>query len=508
MRIVVLGKYKTLIIVRSVIVLGDKWKQKSDCIDPKLIYQHHAGREGPIIKYFFTLRPDLKPVQDEDGSWHGLLVPQARLLTDLRDFHLLKQVVSCGRGFGKTMLGAAAGLYYSDEYSTEIGKPLNVLIVSSQDALFDNIRIFFRNREDLQKRLLIHSAVDVIPKKGLEFKDTHSRLIPVKATIKAVEGNRADVIIFDETQDIDTAVILKALGCLKKDQLGIVIFLGTPYTEKKSGRPWFIQLVNDPKHFVKGIPFHLTQHSSDVTGGWNDVDVWKASWSKERWNAECLGKTTENKEKSYFGGENVDACCRDVEADPIGGMNATREAGIDCGFHNTTYILTERVGSVLRNILYIGWWKDQSIEAIAPEIGCLLNQHRPTITKIDSKTGSIADYRSIIHNYYKGRIDKVDASKTFANEDKTMITIKAAMRGQLRRKVGESHNLIIPMRLKFADELVKQMLKYNIYHKEVDDLVDALMLSCYEPPKGASGEHGCAVFLGPPIIMRRKSIFG
>jgi len=487
--------------------LGDKWKQKQDSIDPSLIYQHHAGREGPIIKYFFTLRPDLKPVQDGDGSWHGLLIPQAQLLDDLRNFHLLKQAVSCGRGFGKTMLCAAAGLYYADEYSTEIGKPLNVLVVSSQDALFDNIRIFFRNREDLVKRLLIKSVVDVIPKKGLEFKDTHSRLIPVKATVKAVEGNRADVIIFDETQDIDTSVILKALGCLKKDKIGMVIFIGTPFSEKKTGRPWFIQLINDPKHFVKGMPFHLTQHSSDVTGGWNDVDMWKATWSKERWNAECLGKVTENKEKSYFGGENVDSCCQDIEPDPIGGMNATREAGIDCGFHNTVYYLTERVGSVKRNLLYIGVWKDQSIELIAPEIGRLLNQHRPNIVKIDSKTGSVADYREVIHRYYKGRIDKVDASKQFMNEDKTTITVKAAMRGQLLRKIREK-NLIIPMRLEHTDELVKQLLKYNIYHKEGDDHVDALMLSCYEPPKGATGQNGCAVILGPPIIIRKKSIYG
>jgi hypothetical protein len=294
---------------------------------------------------------------------------------------------------------------------------------------------------------------------------------------------------------------------LKKDIVGMVIFIGTPYSEKKTGRPWFIQLVNDPKHFVKGMPYHLTQHSSDVTGGWNSVEDWKATWSKERWNAECLGKVTENKEKSYFGGENVDACCQDVEPDPEGGLNATREVGIDCAFHNTTYILTERIGSVKRKILYIGYWKDQSIELLAPEIGRLLNQHRPTVVKIDSKTGSIADYRAYIHQYYRGRIDKIDASKQFPNEDKSMISVKDAMRGQTLRKIREK-NLIIPMRLVNTEELVKQLLKYNIHHKEGDDLVDALMLSCYEPPKGASGEHGCAVFLGPPIIMRRKSIFG
>lgn len=477
--------------------MSDIWKRKEVEIDPKLIYKS-TGRDSPVIKYFWTIRPDLV------GK---LLVPQADLLKDLINFHLLHHVISCGRGFGKTMICAAVALYLADEYSTKIGRPLNVLIVSSQDALYDYINEFFRNRPDLVERLIQKSAYNMIPKNGLQFKDNLSRLIPAKATIKAVEGNRADVIILDETQEIDTPVILKALGCSKLDILGMLVSIGTPFSMKKTGVPWFIQLVKDPKHFLKDQPFHLTQHSSDVTGGWNSVKIWKASWSKERWNAECLGQVTEDKEKSYFGSENVDNCCRDIEPDPIGGMNATREVGIDCGFHNTTYVLTERVGSILRNILYIGWWKDQSIEVIAPEIGKLLTTQRPDITKIDSKTGSIADYRSVLRLYYKGRMDKVDASKEIMNEDKSMITIKAAMRGQLRRKVGESHNLIIPMRMKYADEMVKQMLKYNIHKHEGDDIVDALMLSCYEPPKGSGGING-RMSIANPVIIKKVDRFG
>jgi hypothetical protein len=477
------------------------YKRKEEAIDPKLIYQKGAGRESPIIEYFWTIRPDLKGL---------LLVPQAQLLKDLRNFELLRQAVSCGRGFGKTMLVAAAGLYYADKYSTEIGKPLNVLVVSSQEALYTNIGVFFRNRPDLQERLVIKSNFDMIPKTGIQFKDNLSRLIPAKATVKAVEGNRADVIIIDETQDVDTGVILKALGCLKKDILGMLIVIGTPYSEKKSGIPWFIQLIEDSKHFIKGIPFHLTQHSSDVTGGWNDVAIWKATWSKERWNAECLGQVTANKEKSYFGSTNVDLCCQDIEPDPQGGMNATREVGIDCGFHNTTYILTERNGSVKRMVLYIGYWKDQSIENLAPQIGALLSSHRPTITKIDSKSGSIADYRQVIRPYYRGRMDKVDLSKAITltdGEEKRELSTKEAARGQLLRKVRE-HNLIISTRLENSKPLIEQMLKYNIHHKEGDDLVDALMLSCYEPPKGASGLNGRMSFGGKITFDNKVDRYG
>ena len=282
---------------------------------------------------------------------------------------------------------------------------------------------------------------------------------------------------------MDKVVFHDESGCLKDDVLGIVVFIGTPYTENK-GLNWFIELIKNPKHFLKGIPFHLTQHSSDVTGGWNAVTTWKAAWSKERFNAECMGKITENKDKSYFGSGNVSKSVFDIEASPEGGMNATREIGIDCGYHNTTLIVTERIGATKRKILFIKWWKDKSIEDIAPEIGKILNAWNPSITKIDSKTGSIADYRAIIKRYTYKSIIKIDASRDVKLEDGHSVSIKECMRGQLLRKLREGTNLIIPQRLEFVDELIKQMLKYNIHHKEGDDLVDALMLSCYEPPSG------------------------
>jgi len=472
--------------------MSDIWKRKKKEIDPNLIYQP-SGNDSPIIKYFWKLRPDLK------GK---LLVPQADLLKDLRDFHYLHHAVSCGRGFGKTMLVSAAGLYYADEWSTQEGKQVNVLCISSQKALFDNMNIFFRNNPDLGKRLTVPPVHNWIPQDGAEFKDNHSRIIPAMATVHSVEGNRADVLIFDETQHIPEDVITKALGCLKDDVLGIVVFIGTPYTEKK-GLNWFIELIKDPKHFLKTIPFHLTQHSSDVTGGWNAVDTWKAAWSKERFNAECMGKVTENKDKSYFGSGNVSKCVYDIEPDPEGGMNSTREAGIDCGYHNTTYILTERIGATKRKVLDIRWWKDKSIEDIAAEIGNLLNMQGPMITKIDSKTGSIADYRALIKRYTYKSIMKVDASQQVKMEDGHFITTKECMRGQLLRKLREGTNLIIPQRLVNSKPLIDQLLKYNIHHKEGDDLVDALMLSCYEPPKGSLGGNGRVSIMNHPIHMEK-----
>ncbi len=487
--------------------MSDLWKRKNIGIDPKLIYKS-TGNDAPIIKYFWTIKPELKPYQDEEGKWHGLLISQANLLKDLTDFHLLHHVVSCGRGFGKTMICSAAALFLADEYSTKIGKPLNVLIVSSQKAMFENTTTYFRNRPDLAERLLVRSPIDLVPKDGAQFKDNLSRLIPAKATVGSVEGNRADVIILDETQDIEEEVIMKAAGCSKKDIIGMFVVIGTPIDKesraKNRGLNWFIELVKNPKH-IKGMPYHLTQHPSDVTGGWNSVDDWKAMWSKERFDAECLGIVTETKDKSYFGSSNVKKIFQDVPTDPIGGTNSVREVGIDCGFHHTDYALTEKLGPK-RNTLFLKEWKDCSIEDIAPEIASLINQHNPIIVRIDSKSGSIANYRTEIKKYCYKRIESIDASKILEIVDdtgtKTNITIKDAVRGQMLRKVRENQ-IVISTRLKFSDLLLEQMLKYNIHHKEGDDLLDALMLSCYEPPKGSLGGNGRVSIMNHPIHMEK-----
>jgi hypothetical protein len=107
-------------------------------------------------------------------------------------------------------------------------------------------------------------------------------------------------------------------------------------------------------------------------------------------------------------------------------------------------------------------------------------------------------------------MDKVDLSKAITltdGEEKRELSTKEAARGQLLRKVRE-HNLIISTRLENSKPLIEQMLKYNIHHKEGDDLVDALMLSCYEPPKGASGLNGRMSFGGKITFDNKVDRYG
>ena len=433
---------------------------------------------SPIIKYFYSCRPDLKD---------KLLVPQADMLKDLIDLHYNYHAISCGRGFGKTMSAGCVGLYFADEYSTKIGKPLTVLVISSQEALYRNVGTFFEMNPSLRPRLKVQPVGPrELPASGaFQFVDNHSMFIHRLATIKAVEGIRADVIIVDETQDIDTSVILKGLGCLKTDILGIVIFIGTPFTENKGkvGKVnWFIELVKNPKKFIEGKPFHLSQYPSNLCS-WNDVSLWKAAWGPVRFDAECLGIVTPVEDKPTF--NNVEACCYDIDGVPEGGVNSRREAGIDCGEGRTTYILTERIGTVKRKVLYIEIWEDKHIQDIAPEIAGLINLHNPSLTKIDSKQGKFApSYKREIKKYTQKLMVAVDASlkdKVLTSTgEENLMTIKANMMGQLIKKIREG-NLIIPMRIKYADLLVKELKIYNPKKGRNDDLVDALALSCYEP---------------------------
>jgi hypothetical protein len=437
------------------------------------------GRTGPIVNYLNLCRPDLK----------DKIIPQQReLLRDMTDSKILRQVLSCGRGFSKSMCAGLVGLYFADEYSTKIGKPLTVIVVSSQDALYSNIAEFFRWRPELKKRLVsTPSNLNEIPVKGIQFRDNYSKLIPRMATIHSVEGSRADIIIFDESQDIPEEVFLKGLGCVRDDTVGKILVLGTPYTETKGkgGKPnWFISLVENPKKYIKGFSFHLSQYSSELCD-WNPHELWKAAWNKQRYDAECLGKVTPVAERSFFPTANINKCCFDMDATREGGPKSVLETGIDCGFNNTTYCLVEHISPVKAKVLFMREWLKKSIEDIAPEIADLLRQHNPMLAKIDSRQGSnVPSYHKEIKKYWRGNLVAVDASlrEKVINEEgqEELLTVKWNMLGQMGRRLREGQ-LIIPTRLPLSAKLIDQMKKYNPRRGQKDDVLDSVLLACYRP---------------------------
>lgn len=476
---------------------------------------HKRTQASPIVDYFYTIRPDLKPhmelnkkIGKEEEA--GLRILQVDMLRDLADLDLLNNLFSCGRGFGKTMIAGAVGLYFADKWSTEHKKAITVLVVSSQDALYTNVGTFFRMNSTLRPRLKQKPVGpnEIPASKEFQFIDNNSTFIVKKATIAAVEGIRADVIILDETQDIETSVILKALGCSKTDLIGKVIVIGTPYHEKKKVGDdinWFIELVRNPKHKVGDIKFHLSQHSSELTA-WNNVDMWRNAWNNERFNAECKGIVTERSEKCYFGVANIEKHCLDVEPDPEAkGELATREAGLDCGFENTVLTIREKTATRSK-ILKIFWWKEKPIQAIAKEIGNAINQWGVSLCKIDSKAGiGQPKYKPFVKEYTGRQLLEVDASVPTQGYPST----KECMRGQmLNRLRGSPENLIISIRLEYFEELYKQLTHYTTKTIRGDDLVDSLMLACYEPTKASLTGGGFVICSNGkvnqrPLVIRR-----
>ena len=416
-----------------------------------------------ITEYFNIKRPDLKD---------KLLPQQIEMLNDLINIDIKSQALSCGRGFGKTMLAALTALYFADEYSKQIGKPITILLISAQRQIYDRIDEFFLNDKTLKPRLRTQPGAQSgyeIPREKLQFLDTHSIIYDVLPTIKQIEGIRADVVIFDESQDIPRAIYEKAIGCLKIDNIGKLIVIGTPYCEGK-GNNWFIEIVSDPKEY----DFKLSRYSSEICI-WNDIDRWKKTWTKARQKAEMIGLPPSIEERQFFPVKHIEACVLEVQAIRESGVNGRIDIGIDFGLEDATVlIVTERIGNTRRKILFRKVWdkKDRPVDICGPEILEIIRNWNPYMTKGDSKPEEYI-------NWFKNHGNKIIPVDFSIHKENMM--------GQLERMVRE-HRLIIP--IEFMD-IVVALREYKLrigekYYKgkgrktKGSDLVEALALSCYE----------------------------
>jgi len=416
---------------------------------------------GEAVYYFYSKRPDLQDL---------LLPEQIEMFKDLLDFKIKSQALSCGRGFGKTMLAGCAALYFADEYSRKIGKKVTVLLISAQKQIYDRIDEFFTYDKTLKPRLRIQPSATSgyeIPRERFEFADTKSVVYNCLPTIKQIEGIRADVIIFDEAQDILQSIYEKAIGCLKVDVIGKLIIIGTPYWEGK-GSNWFIDIVSNPKKHG----FKLSQFSSEICR-WNDVDRWKQVWSEARIEAELRGNPPRSEQRAFFASTHLNKNI--IETDPIrqGGVNSKLEVGIDWGYEKTVYTLIERIG-ITCNILYQKVWENTSIEILVPEIVKLLGEHKPLLVKADSLP---IEYRGKVDKYTRIPIYYIDCAKRETTSEGKLISAKEHMMGQLQKKNREHHLIISQI---FVD-LIMELRKYKPNMDRGDDRVDSLALANYEP---------------------------
>jgi hypothetical protein len=385
------------------------------------------------------------------------------MLRDLIDIMVKSQLVSCGRGFGKTMLTGCSALYFVDEYAKTVGKPITVLLISAQKAIYDEIDKFFQNDKLLKPRLRQQPSGTSgyeIPRERLQFSDTMSTIYNVLPTIKQVEGIRADVIIFDESQDIPSAVYNKAIGTLKKDLIGKIICVGTPYVDKGTWSNWFISKCIEPDN-DPNYKFLLSQHSSRNCT-WNDVDRWLGEWSPARIKAEIDGFPPTRAEIEFFNQVKWQACFVNCTCDREGrNEKHTVEIGIDWGYgapNPTVITVTEKL-STKRKFLLQEVQKNVDFDRL--EAICAL--YPDSLIKVDSQPDEFITQFKKVH---KGPFHKVDAK---IHKDMMMSQFQAR---------------VLMTQLKIPDifvDLYKEGVRYHPKKRAGDNRIDSAAIACYEP---------------------------
>lgn len=420
---------------------------------------------------FFTRVTKLVPTED-----------QKKLLLMLVDPKYKGILISAGRQTGKTLCCAVATIWLSLKYDQ-----INILLTSAQDNwLYAHIKDIWNRNQDLRGYVAAEGVFGIVPLKGYETK-TGSKVHVRPSTEKGLRGVPADVAFLDEAAEMVEATINTALGNLS-GEFNKIILLSTPH---KTGK--FTELITDPEKYGF-VLFHWSEEGCS----WHSKEELarkELMMTPQQYKMEVQGLPLDASERTFFPAKHLEKCTMEVEPIKEGGPKSIVEVGIDPGFNSMVLIVTERIGSIKRKVIFIKEWSKKPIETVAPEIAALLKDFRENsgpgfVVKMDSKP---AEYKGWIERFIQVcgiPIHYIDAA---------LMGHKDQMLGQLERKVRE-HQLIIPS---CFVELIVQMKKYRRGMQTGDDYVDALALSCYEPvvPLG-SKDHGCIHFPSHPNVRR------
>jgi hypothetical protein len=391
---------------------------------------------------------------------------QKELLTAISNMETKKIIISAGRQSGKTLCSAVAVLWYVFEYPT----PLRILLVSAQEnILYFHIREIFKNHGEFEPEITQQGTYSIVPLRGFETK--RGAVVYVRgSTDRQVRGLPADIVLIDEAADVKDDIVLTAMGNLS-GTISKFILLSTPHIPNSL----FVKWASDPDT----AKFELHQWSGEGLS-WHNKDIEdtkKREYTKAKYAIEVLGRPPTKAERQFFSSAHIDKCFKehvDAERTP----NSIIEAGIDWGFDpcKTVLTITEKIG-VRRRVIFVKAWHKKAIETIAPDIAEILTKHKVDVVKADSAP---QEYQGFVERYYKPKIHYIVAAMH-----------KDEMLAQLQRKITQ-HSLEIGE----ADiQLITQLKKYRRGMRTGDDLVDSLVLSCYEPITPLGGKPEGRVFV-------------
>jgi len=387
---------------------------------------------------------------------------QKELLTEAVNPDNMKILVCAGRQSGKTLTTAVIIMWYIFEY----GEPINALLISAQDnILYFHMRELFKKHPELVEQLTERSrlAAELVPIRG--FETIKGSVVFVKgSTTKQIMGTPADIVVIDEACEVKNNVIIDAIGCLS-GKLSKLILVSTPHVPTS----YFVEWATEEKPTFKIYTWsseHLPWHKEEM------VKEKKKRMSRQEYATQVLGRPPTREERAFFPTKQVEACIVDVEPIREGGENSRIEIGIDFGSTSPTIlIITERIGTTRRKVLFMKQWKGHPIEEIGPEILDIISKWKPYITKGDSQPESYIRW----FNNHGRKVKSIDLR----------VGHKEQMMGQLQKMVREKR-IIIP--INFVD--IPIALKKYKYVNAKDaksvgsDIVEALAFSIYEPIGG------------------------
>jgi len=392
-----------------------------------------------ILSYFKFLT-GLTPTKDQES-----------FLLDIEDTSKNQIIATAGCQSGKTLCSAVGSLWWI----FESGQRVNVLLISAQDSvLYLHIREIFKNHPELVKQLTSALSPYLVPLRGFEVKNGNQCFVR-GSTEKQLSGIPANIVFIDEACLVPNNLILEGLNRLTG--ISKIILLSTP----SKPNSLFVQWATDKK---SGYEVH--QWSSEGLS-WHSPVIDKSkkkTMSPGIYAIYMLGRPPSAAERALWTSKDIDTCVVVCQPEREGGSKSTIEIGIDFAYGSTckpAILVTEKLYSK-RKILFARTWKEFRPDEMADVIK-RYEIYRPLV-KADSRP---KEFQYKIEQFWKGKIFYIDASY----EKKLMVS-------QLQRRIRIHSELIIP---DCFTELVVELKKYHPKKRTGDDLVDALMIACYEP---------------------------
>jgi hypothetical protein len=177
---------------------------------PKKIYSSNAERQKIYRQRKEEKEEASKPILPDTNPQETLVelfrrleklepIPeQIDILKDMENPTIKNLAISCGRGFSKSTLASDMALWYANNYSRQIGKPIDVLLLSSQGVIYTHLDKFFREDSLLRSKLRVSGKSNAIPQKSLTLTDSWSTIFRVVPTENNIRSLRASVLVVDE----------------------------------------------------------------------------------------------------------------------------------------------------------------------------------------------------------------------------------------------------------------------------------------------------------------------